>query len=122
MKLLIDECLHLSLAKLAHDAGFAADHVNYLGLSGTEDRRLIRFIIQKEYTFVTNNRDDFLTLYGLESLHAGLIILVPNVTPALQRELLSFALNELRGCDLTNTVVEIDCRHGRPECRPYSFP
>ena len=32
VKLLIDECLHTSLLKLAHEAGHTADHVNYLGL------------------------------------------------------------------------------------------
>ena len=41
MKLLVDECLHTSLLDLAHAAGHAADHVNYLGLGGTTDRKLI---------------------------------------------------------------------------------
>jgi hypothetical protein len=45
------------------------------------------FIREQDYTFVTNNRTDFLALHGKEPLHAGVIIIVPNVTPALQREL-----------------------------------
>jgi predicted nuclease of predicted toxin-antitoxin system len=31
MKFLIDECLHESLAGVAHAASFAATHVNHLG-------------------------------------------------------------------------------------------
>lgn len=34
MRLLIDECLHTSLATLAHEAGYACEHVNFLGLGG----------------------------------------------------------------------------------------
>ena len=30
---------------------------------------------------MTNNRSDFLVLHGQEALHAGVIIIVPNVTP-----------------------------------------
>lgn len=44
-------------------------------------------ILDRDYTFVTNNRTDFLALYGRTQLHAGLVIVVPNVTPTLQREL-----------------------------------
>ena len=32
-----------------------------------------------DYTFVTNNRADFASLYAREELHAGLVIVVPNV-------------------------------------------
>lgn len=119
MKLLIDECLHLSLTKLAHEAGFAADHVNYLGLSGVEDRRLMRLIIEKEYTFVTNNRSDFLVLHRAEPLHAGLVIVIPNVTPTKQRELFAVALKCLREGDITNTVLELNYRGGRARYRQY---
>jgi predicted nuclease of predicted toxin-antitoxin system len=93
LKLLIDECLHTSLVEVAHAAGHAADHVNYLGLGGAKDWQLIATIRAKEYTFVTNNRSDFLALHGQEPLHAGVIIIVPSVTPARQRELFSAALN-----------------------------
>lgn len=80
-KLLVDECLHLSLVGLARAAGHVADHVNYLGLGGYKDWKVMAFILERDYTFVTNNRSDFLGLYNKESLHAGLIIIVPNVTP-----------------------------------------
>ncbi len=37
MTFLIDECLHESLIGVAHAAGFEANHVNHLGLSGQPD-------------------------------------------------------------------------------------
>ena len=90
LKLLIDECLHTSLVGLAHAAGHTANHVNYLGLGGSKDWELMAIIRQQDYTFVTNNRSDFLGLHGTEPLHAGVIVLVPSVTPARQRELLAW--------------------------------
>ena len=73
MRLLIDECLHTSLLKLAHEAGHTADHVNYLGLGSSKDWDLMKLILDQDYTFVTNNRTDFTALYAKEQLHAGLI-------------------------------------------------
>jgi predicted nuclease of predicted toxin-antitoxin system len=91
-KLLVDECLHVSLVDLARAAGRVADHVNYLGLRGFKDWKLIAFVLKHDYTFVTNNRSDILELYKNAPLHAGLIIIVPNVTPARQRESFQAAL------------------------------
>jgi predicted nuclease of predicted toxin-antitoxin system len=91
VKLLIDECLHTSLVEVAHAAGHLVDHVNYLGLGSSKDWQLMATIRAQDYTFVTNNRSDFLVLHGQEPLHAGVIIIVPNVTPLRQRELFSGA-------------------------------
>lgn len=71
VRFLIDECLHTSLLKLAHEAGHIADHVNYLGLGSSKDWALMKVILDQDYTFVTNNRTDFLALYGRLQLHAG---------------------------------------------------
>ena len=60
MRFLIDECLHESLVGVAHGAGFEATHANHLGLSGQPDRELADRIVKDEFTFVTNNRVDFL--------------------------------------------------------------
>ena len=79
MRFLIDECLHTSLVKVAHDGGYACEHVNFLGLSGRKDWELMRKVQAGEYTLVTNNRTDFAVLYADEELHAGLVIIVPNV-------------------------------------------
>jgi predicted nuclease of predicted toxin-antitoxin system len=122
VKLLIDECLHTSLVDLAYQAGYAADHVIYLGLSGSKDWQLRSVIREREYTFVTNNRSDFLALYAHEAVHTGLIVIVPNVPPGRQRELFRAALQQIGGRELTNTVIEVDFRDGAVECREYRFP
>ncbi|MGB2667465.1 MAG: DUF5615 family PIN-like protein [Candidatus Acidiferrum sp.] len=122
MKLLIDECLHTSLVELAHAAGHMADHVNYLGLGSSKDWQLMATIRQQDYTFVTNNRADFLVLHGKESLHAGVIIIIPSVTPLRQRELFSAALKHIGARDLTNTVVEVKYTGNQILCSEYALP
>ncbi len=92
MRFLIDECLHESLVGVAHGAGFEATHVNHLGLSGKSDWELANRTVKDEFTFVTNNRVDFVRLFGKVALHAGLIVLVPNVVPAVQRALFEAAI------------------------------
>ncbi|HUB00017.1 MAG TPA: DUF5615 family PIN-like protein [Terracidiphilus sp.] len=121
-KLLIDECLHTSLLDLAHAAGYAADHVNYLGLGGSKDWQLMTFILARDYTFVTNNRTDFLALYSKAPVHTGLVVIVPNAKPALQRELFRAALNYIGQRELVNAVVEVDLRGKTIECRHYLLP
>lgn len=118
----IDECLHTSLLKLAHESGYTADHVNYLGLGSSKDWDLIKLILDQDYTFVTNNRTDFLALYGRAQLHAGLVIIVPNVTPALQCELFQAALRFIGERELINTVIEVKYRGKEIECRQYAMP
>jgi predicted nuclease of predicted toxin-antitoxin system len=122
VKLLIDECLHTSLVTIAHSAGHTAEHVVHRGLGGLKDWQLIRVIREQEYTFVTNNRSDFVTLHGKEALHAGVIVIIPNVVPAQQRELFKAALFHIGSRDLTNTVVEARFSRGRVECSEYELP
>ena len=118
-KPLIDECLHTSLLELAHAAGHIADHVTYLGLGSSKDRELVKVIVERDYTFVTNNRTDFLTLYRRTPLHAGLVIIVPNVKPALQRQLFEAALRLIGERDLVNSVIEVGFSDEEIECRQY---
>ena len=122
MKLLIDECLHTSLREVAYAEGHVADHVNYLALGGLKDWELMSKILEDDYTFVTNNRSDFLALHGQEPLHPGVIIIVPNVTPDLQQELFRAALKHIGNRDLTNTVVEVKYARSRIECSEYALP
>jgi len=121
-KLLIDECLHTSLLELAHAAGHIADHVTYLGLGSSKDRELVKIIVERDYTFVTNNRTDFLTLYRRTPLHAGLVIIIPNVKPALQRQLFEAALRLIGERDPVNTVIEVGFSDEEIECRQYPLP
>ena len=122
MKLLIDECLHTSLVEMAHAAGHVAHHVNYLALGGYKDWQLMAVIREQEYTFVTNNRVDFLRLHGNEPLHAGVIVIVPNVPPADQKTLFSAALRHIGTRDLTNTIVEVRYTANRITCSQYLRP
>jgi predicted nuclease of predicted toxin-antitoxin system len=119
VKLLIDECLHTSLA---HAAGHTADHVAHRGLGGLKDWQLMQVIREQEYTFVTNNRSDFLDLHGKEPLHAGMIVIVPNVIPSQQRELFTAALKHIGTRDLTNTVVEVRFVGNDIQCSEYELP
>ena len=80
------------------------------------------FIRQHDYTLVTNNRSDFLVLHGQEPLHAGVIVVVPNVTPGHQRELFGAALEHIGARDLTNTVVEVKYAGNRIACSEYVLP
>ncbi|MFW2229650.1 DUF5615 family PIN-like protein [Rhizobium sp. CRRU65] len=109
MKFLIDECLHTSLVAVAQDHGHDCFHVNWLGLSGETDWDLmLPRIVAEDFTFVTNNARDFRKLYAKERLHAGLVIIVPQVLPALQRELFVLILRELVGVQyLVNEVLEV---------------
>jgi predicted nuclease of predicted toxin-antitoxin system len=120
--LLIDECLHTSLVTVAHSAGHSAGHVSHRGLSGLKDWQLMRVIREEEYTFVTNNRSDFLDLHGKEPLHAGVIVIVPNVIPAQQRELFAAAPKHIGTRDLTNAVVEVRFVGDEIQCSEYELP
>jgi predicted nuclease of predicted toxin-antitoxin system len=122
VKVLIDECLHTSLVEVANAAGHVAHHVNYLGLGGSKDWELMAAIRAQEYTFVTNNRSDFLVLHGKEPLHAGVIIIVPSATPVRQRELFKAALAHIGARDLTNTVVEVKYAGTGIKCSEYALP
>ncbi len=122
MKFLIDECLHTSLASVAHEAGYACDHVNFIGLSGYKDWQLMDRIRASEYTLVTNNRVDFAALYGQEEIHPGLVIIVPNVGPRLQRELFRAALAHIGDREFVNTLLEVDLTAAGITCREFSYP
>jgi predicted nuclease of predicted toxin-antitoxin system len=122
MKFLIDECLHTSLVTLAHEAGHACEHVNFIGLGGYKDWQLMAKIRREDYTFVTNNRTDFTTLYTKEQLHSGLVIIRPNVTPSRQRELFRAVLSHIGKRELVNAVLEVDVVGSTATCREYPYP
>ncbi len=122
MRFLIDECLHESLVGVAHAAGYEATHVNHLGLNGKPDWQLADRIVNDESTFVTNNRLDFIRLFAKMELHAGLIILVPNVVPALQRVLLEAAIQYLAGRPMLNTAIEVTLAGHTVTCTEYELP
>jgi hypothetical protein len=71
---------------------------------------LLPQIIGGDFTFVTNNRRDFLRLYQPLELHAGLLIILPAAKRDGQIAMFLAALDaiEHRGPDLVNQLVEVD--------------
>lgn len=123
MKFLIDECLHTSLVAVALDRGHECFHVNWLGLSGETDWDLMPRVVDGNFTFVTNNARDFRKLYAKEELHAGLVIIVPQVLPAQQRELFEAVLDELTNDDgLINEIIEISVKGAELAITRYILP
>ncbi|MBF0391682.1 MAG: DUF5615 family PIN-like protein [Alphaproteobacteria bacterium] len=108
MRFLIDECLHASLVEVANGAGHEAHHVVHLGMQGLKDPEVMERVRLHGFTLVTNNAMDFRRLYSREPIHAGLIILLPQVRPALQRALFRAVFVHLGGRDdLIDKVVEV---------------
>ena len=76
-------------------------------------------ILREEFVFVTNNARDFRKLMGATELHPGLIVILPSVTPPVQRELFQRALVQAsKLSEMMNWVVEIDS----DEVRVYELP
>nr|WP_281435181.1 DUF5615 family PIN-like protein [Rhizobium lemnae] len=120
---MIDECLHTSLVAVAQENGHDGFHINWLGLSGEKDWDLMPRIVEGDYTFVTNNARDFRKLYSSEEIHAGLIIIVPQVVPALQRDLFALILEEIAdGEELLNEVIEVSLEGDEAVLTRYSLP
>ena len=123
MKFLIDECLHTSLIKVAESRGHEGSHVNYLGLGGKADHDLMPVIVSGDYTFVTNNARDFRKLYKKQALHAGLVIVIPQVAPDRQRSLFETVLAEIaKGSSMVNEVIEIALDGNEAVLTVYALP
>ncbi|KAK0332449.1 hypothetical protein LTR94_024840 [Friedmanniomyces endolithicus] len=79
--------------------------------------------MDEDFTFVTNNARDFRRLHGGAELHAGLVILIPNVPPAQQRQLFEAALDELAiRPDLVNQSIELDFDGDEVTIDRYDLP
>ena len=123
MRFLIDECLHTSLVTVAQDRGHEASHVTWLGLAGEADWDLMKRLVADDFTFVTNNARDFRRLFAREALHAGLVIVVPQVVPGRQRELFDAVLDEhATGGGFINEVLEIGLAGDEAVITRYGLP
>jgi len=72
---------------------------------------------------VTNNARNFPKLYAKEELHAGLVIIVPQVLPARQREMFDAVLDELANSDeLLNEIIEISVEEDALVITRYVLP
>ncbi len=117
MKFLIDECLSIDLVSLANKAGYEAQHIVRIGLAGKKDWEIVRYVGKTDFVLVTNNADDYRKLYAKEPLHAGLVIIIPNVGRAEQRRLFNRALDKLGELgEPINRVLEVDV-----ECEEVIF-
>jgi hypothetical protein len=65
---------------------------------------------------------DFIQLFGRMKLHAGLIVIVPNLAPALQRALFEAAIRYLAGKNLINAVIEVTLVGKTAACVEYQLP
>lgn len=65
---------------------------------------------------------DFLQLFRKMALHAGLIVVVPNVVPRVQRALFEAALQYVGRRNLTNAVVEVTLDRETVRCMEYQLP
>jgi len=80
-------------------------------------------IVADGLTFVTNNARDFRKLFAREPIHVGLIIIVPQVTPSLQRELFSLVLSELDSvAALLNEAIEVTIEDGAAAISRFEIP
>lgn len=122
VKLLIDECLHTSLVMVATDRLYEAYHVAHLGMSGLKDHELMLRIRDGDFTFVTNNAVDFRRLFTKEQIHAGLVIIVPNAVPAIQRALFEIVLDYIGDRTLENRAIEINLIGDTTEIEEYELP
>jgi predicted nuclease of predicted toxin-antitoxin system len=109
MRLLVDECLSIDLVAIAAQAGHEAHHIAHVGKAGWKDWNVVRYANGGDFVLVTNNASDFRRLYAREALHAGLVIIIPNVNRADQRRLFQSALAELTALgEPVNRVLEVD--------------
>jgi predicted nuclease of predicted toxin-antitoxin system len=88
LKLLIDECLSHRLCGVARARGLEAMHLKDIGMPGITDWDIVRRIQSEDWPLVTNNGRDFIRLYSQLNLHAGLMVIVPNVNLRLLRQAL----------------------------------
>jgi predicted nuclease of predicted toxin-antitoxin system len=109
MKFLIDECLSIDLVSVAGRAGHEAQHVAHVGKTGWKDWNVVRYASDGDFVLVTNNASDFRRLYAKQPLHAGLVIIIPNVNRPMQQRLFRGALAELATLgEPVNRVLEVD--------------
>ena len=95
MRFLIDECLSIDLVSVASGVGHEAQHVAHVGKAGWKDWNVVRYAGDGDFVLVTNNASDFRQLYAKRPLHAGLVIIIPNVSRIIQQRLFRGALDVL---------------------------
>ena len=106
---LIDENLSPVLVEIAQAFGHVAFHINHRGWSSLKDPQLLRRLLDEDLTLVTNNWDDFRPMLARAAIHAGIVVILPNVLRRRQVELFTAALLAIQehALDMVNTVLEV---------------
>ena len=117
---LIDECLSFRLVDVAVKYKYSGStHVNWRGMRGSPDHKVMKFVLAEDWTFVTTNIRDFRPdlnnastrpCYSGIELHAGLVCVHLPFGSDLEIQLLYFeeVLGFLRKFDdLVNKIVDI---------------
>lgn len=99
---------------MAHGREHDGTFIGLLGLDGMPDNLLMPVIIGGGYTFVTNNRRDFLRLYRIVDDHAGLVVILPSAKRNGQMALFHAALDVIETLEtgVAGHLVEVH-RDGR---------
>ena len=106
---LIDECVTPLLRLVAAVFGYRAQFVYDLGWGTLKDWELRPKIIERNFTLITNNRDDWRAIVADEELHPGLVVLIENAPRAKEVHYFTRVLLAIAALpDLVNTVVEVD--------------
>lgn len=80
-------------------------------------------IVEGNFTFVTNNAADFRKLFAREDVHAGLVIIVPQVRSAIQKLLFETVLDMLADDDEpVNEVFEVWIENDEIVVDRYAMP
>jgi len=123
MRFLIDECLSIDLVSIASQVGHEAQHVARVGKAGWKDWNVASHAAEGDFVLVTNNASDFRRLYAAQPLHAGLVIIIPNVNRMEQQRLFRGALDELaRLGEPVNRVLEVDIEGDEVTFKLYDLP
>ena len=94
----------------------------HIGMAGAPDVGIASWLQEQDTVFTTNNRRDFLKLFGRLPIHNGLIIIVPAVGKPAQRVLFERALDIVETLDHTiNRVIEV-AEDGSVEVRNWPAP
>jgi predicted nuclease of predicted toxin-antitoxin system len=123
VRFLIDECLTVQLVTVAGHAGFEAYHVAHVGKAGWKDWHVVQHAREQDFVLVTNNAVDFRQLYAAQPLHAGLVILIPNVDGEMQQRLFAGALQQLaHHGEPINQVLEVNLEGEEATFEFYDLP
>jgi hypothetical protein len=94
-----------------------------VGKAGWKDWNVVRYASDGDFVLVTNNASDFRRLYAKRPLHAGLVIIIPNVSRIIQQRLFRGALDVLVTMgEPINRVLEVDIEGDEVTFDLYDLP